>query len=33
MATKKTENGFTIKYNALNANEFMYLWEGVWEEF
>ena len=32
MTTKKTENGFTIKYNELNANEFMYLWESVWDE-
>ena len=29
MTTKKTENGFTIKYNELNAKEFMFLWESV----
>ncbi|MBP5447000.1 MAG: GNAT family N-acetyltransferase, partial [Treponema sp.] len=32
MTTKETENGFTIKYNELNAKEFIFLWESVWGE-
>ena len=30
MNAKKTADGFTIKYNELSANEFMFLWESVW---
>ena len=32
MNCKKTADGFTIKCNELNANEFMYLWKSVWGE-
>ncbi|MBR5965481.1 MAG: GNAT family N-acetyltransferase [Treponema sp.] len=32
MNCKKTADGFTIKYNNLNANEFLYLWKSVWGE-
>ena len=32
MSEKKTADGFTIKYNKLNAKEFMFLWKSVWGE-
>ena len=32
MNCKKMTDRFTIKYNELNAKEFVYLWESVWGE-